>query len=132
VQDLSGGGFGGLLSRIAVHAVAGMGKTRGQQSKKIFARETEGALAPDLVGLIVYPRSGASVRTATRRRKGHTASMHTHAPHVPNSVGAARKNIVFHKNEFQTRTRFTKRDACVRARHGMVWRGGRGEEEECV
>jgi hypothetical protein len=32
VQDLDGRGFEGLLSWIAVHAVAGMGKTRGRRS----------------------------------------------------------------------------------------------------
>jgi hypothetical protein len=34
VQDLNGRGFGGLLSRTAVHTVAGMGKTRGQRNKR--------------------------------------------------------------------------------------------------
>jgi hypothetical protein len=53
VQDLNGRGFGGLLSRMALHTVAGMGKTRGQSSRRNFARETEGTLSPDLVGLLV-------------------------------------------------------------------------------
>jgi hypothetical protein len=54
VQDLNGRGFEGLLSRTAVHAVAGMGKTRGWRSKRNwFARETEGTPIPDLVGLLV-------------------------------------------------------------------------------
>jgi hypothetical protein len=54
VQDLNGRGFGGLLSRTAVHAVAEIGKTRGRPSKRNwFARETEGTPIPDLVGLLV-------------------------------------------------------------------------------
>jgi hypothetical protein len=36
MQDLNGRGFGGLLSRTAVHAVAGMGKTRGRHNKRNF------------------------------------------------------------------------------------------------
>jgi hypothetical protein len=42
VQDLNGRGFRGLLSRTAMHAVAGVGKTRGQRSKENFGREIEG------------------------------------------------------------------------------------------
>ena len=42
VQDLNGWGFGGLLSRTVVHAVAGMGKTREQCNNGTGrARETE-------------------------------------------------------------------------------------------
>ena len=42
VQDLNGRGFGGLLSRTAVHAIAGMGKTREQRSNGTRrARQTE-------------------------------------------------------------------------------------------
>jgi hypothetical protein len=39
VQDLSGWGFGGLLSRTAMHAVAGMGKSRGRCSKRNYGRD---------------------------------------------------------------------------------------------
>jgi hypothetical protein len=59
VQDLSGWGFGGLLSQTAMHVVAGMGKSRGQCSKRNYGRERErerertNAHVPDLVGLLV-------------------------------------------------------------------------------
>jgi hypothetical protein len=42
LQDLDGRGFGGLLSRTAVHAVAGMGKAREQHNKgNLVAKEVE-------------------------------------------------------------------------------------------
>jgi hypothetical protein len=59
MQDLNGRGFRGLLSQKTVHAVAGMGKSRGQRSKRNFLRERErerdrrNALILDLVGLLV-------------------------------------------------------------------------------
>jgi hypothetical protein len=80
LQDLDGRGFGGLLSRMAVHTVAGMRKARELHNKE--------------------PRSGGSDRTAMRGRQGHATNMQTHGQHVPNSIGASRKNLVFHKMSF--------------------------------
>jgi hypothetical protein len=116
VHDLNGQSFGGLLSRTAVHAVSGMEKTRGRRSKINFTRETEGTR-----WLQIW--SVSADRTAMRRRQGHAASMHTQARHVPNSVGAPNKKFVFHKNEFWTRTQFTKCDTCVRCE---AWHGEAG------
>jgi hypothetical protein len=54
VQDLNGRGFGGLLSRTVVHAVAGMGKTREQRHQtELRTRDSRNAPARDLVGLLV-------------------------------------------------------------------------------
>jgi hypothetical protein len=60
MQDLNGRGFKGLLSRTTVHAVAGMGKTRGQRIKRNFflrererERERRNTLILDLVSLLV-------------------------------------------------------------------------------
>jgi hypothetical protein len=53
VQDLNEWGFGGLLSRMVVHAVARMRKTIGRRNKRNVARETEGTPILDLVGLLV-------------------------------------------------------------------------------
>jgi hypothetical protein len=54
MQDLIGWGFEGLLSRTAVHAVARMGKTRGQRNKRNFTRrDIRNTRVPDLVDLLV-------------------------------------------------------------------------------
>jgi hypothetical protein len=90
-------GFEGQISRTAMYAVAGMGKTRGQRSKRNFARETEGthrSISGRSTG-IAWERSHRLNRTATCRRQGYAASMHTHTRHVSNSVGAPSKNLVF-------------------------------------
>jgi hypothetical protein len=54
VQDLNRQSFGGLLSLTAMHAVAGMGKTREHRlQKELHKRDRRDALAPDLASLLV-------------------------------------------------------------------------------